>query len=116
LIVCGLLCWWVGGGWEVLVGLSFFLEAFVLLYCWITYPEFRRTFDSSNNGNNNHDPNTPRNVPINTAPRRWSYFHDSPDSSSSFGVSPTAAASAGSAGGGEGSSLLKQAAGVAFGM
>jgi hypothetical protein len=111
LILCGILCWWVGGGWLGLVGLSFFLEACVLLYCWITYPEFRRTFDNSSNSNNNDPNGAPRNVPINTAPRRWSYFHDTLDSSSSFGVSPTAAA-----GGGEGSSLLKQSAGVAFGM
>lgn len=46
LVVCGILCWILGGAWELLLGLLFFANAAVLLYCWVTYPEFRRTFQS----------------------------------------------------------------------
>lgn len=95
LAVCGSLCWWVGGMWEILVGLSFFVEASVLLYCWVTYPEFRRTFDT-----NTDDSDTPKSD--STASMKWSYFYDGGDSLSSLP-------------GGEGSSLLKQA-GHAFGL
>lgn len=45
LAVCGALCWVIGGPADYLLGLLFFLNAAVLLYCWTTYPEFRRTFD-----------------------------------------------------------------------
>jgi len=44
LSVCGVLCCVVGGV-SYLLGALFFLNAAVLLYCWLTYPEFRRTFE-----------------------------------------------------------------------
>jgi hypothetical protein len=47
LVVCGALCWIVGGIADWLLALLFFANAAVLLYCWITYPEFRRTFQPS---------------------------------------------------------------------
>lgn len=81
--------------WEILVGISFFCEAAILLYCWVTYPEFRRTFDS-----NPDDSDTPKSA--SASPMKWSYFYDGGDSLSSLNN-------------GEGSSLLKQAGNV-FGM
>jgi hypothetical protein len=44
LITCGGLCFWIGGAVEALLGGMFIVNACGLLYCWITYPEFRRTF------------------------------------------------------------------------
>jgi hypothetical protein len=44
LMTCGGLCFWIGGAVEALLGGMFMVNAGGLLYCWITYPEFRRTF------------------------------------------------------------------------
>ena len=49
LSVCGVLCCVVGGV-SYLLGVLFFLNAAVLLYCWLTYPEFRRTFEREEEG------------------------------------------------------------------
>ena len=50
LVTCGCLCSWISGVWEKLLGLMFVANAGVLFYCWVTYPEFRRTFESAEQG------------------------------------------------------------------
>jgi len=45
LMILAILCWasisWIEG----VFGVGHFANALALLYCWLTYPEFRRTFD-----------------------------------------------------------------------
>lgn len=71
LVVCGAFCCIIGG-FSILLGLLFLANAAVLLYCWLTYPEFRRTFDTTKNNIEEPDHRNP-------APRSasWSIYSSS---------------------------------------
>lgn len=77
LVTCGCMCWWIGGVWEEMLGLMFVSNAGVLLYCWVTYPELRRTFDPAagvgGEGNDNNQ-NSARSA-------SWSYYYQATSTS-----------------------------------
>jgi hypothetical protein len=72
LVLCGCLCWWIGGVFEIVLGLFFLLNASVLLYCWLTYPEFRRIFDTQESRSSVENAS---NVGAERPSASWSYYY-----------------------------------------
>ena len=73
LIVCGILCWIVGGIVEWILALLFWANAAVLSYCWATYPEFRQSFQS-NSGNDDADAVESRTGAFDAGSMTWSVY------------------------------------------
>ena len=73
LIVCGILCWVVGGVAEWILALLFWANAAVLSYCWATYPEFRQSFQS-NSGNDDADAVESRTGAFDAGSMTWSVY------------------------------------------
>jgi hypothetical protein len=73
LVLCSTLCWAVGGAWEKLLGLLFAANAAVLMYCWSTYPEFRRTFDKPSDAASSSEDDFPQGEARSAS---WSYYYD----------------------------------------
>jgi hypothetical protein len=72
LVLCGCLCWWIGGVFEMGLGLFFLLNASVLLYCWLTYPEFRRIFETPES---NSSVENASNAGAERPSASWSYYY-----------------------------------------
>jgi len=73
LMVCGALCWIVGGIADWILALLFWANAAVLLYCWVTYPEFRQTFQSPESDPAD-DESGPLNRDIGARTMSWSVY------------------------------------------
>lgn len=74
LITCAALCFWIGGAVEALLGGMFLVNAGGLLYCWITYPEFRRTFATREEDDSTQEPTN--NESFAARCTSWSYYSD----------------------------------------
>jgi hypothetical protein len=85
LITCGVLCFWIGGLIEALLGLMFITNACALLYCWVTYPEFRKIFASpERNTDNNNDGSSSNNQSYSARSASWSYYSDAASTTASL--------------------------------
>ena len=70
LLVCSLLCFTITGIIMFLFGIVFLCNALTLIYCYVTYPECRQSFQTpSNNNNNNTDEDN------NNVSRSWSSYY-----------------------------------------
>jgi hypothetical protein len=77
LLTCSLLCFYITGIAMFLFSVLFLLNALTLIYCYVTYPECRKSFESlqdqqssidgTNDGSNNSN---------NDVARSWSYYSD----------------------------------------
>lgn len=76
LFTCGCLCLRIGGWWEDLLGGMFVANAGVLIYCWVTYPELRRTYEAvgGTQGEEVHNQTAARSA-------SWSYYNQAITSS-----------------------------------